>query len=66
MWSNHKQSSKVCFIVMFVCLQCDVYRNDFELERKQREEMACEREQLLADIRMLKNRNQALVDEAQS
>lgn len=36
------------------------------MERKQREEMAEEREQLISDIRMLKKRNQALVDEAQS
>lgn len=48
------------------CPQCDVYRKDFEIERKQREEMAQEREQMIADITMLKRRNQALVDEAQS
>lgn len=36
------------------------------MERKQREEMATEREQMIADITMLKRRNQALVDEAQS
>lgn len=47
-------------------MQCEVYRTDFELERKQREEMACEREHLLSDIQMLKERNKALVDEAQS
>lgn len=46
------------------CYQCEVYRNDFELERKQREEMASEREQMIADIKMLKKRNLALVDEA--
>lgn len=46
--------------------QCDVYRKDFEIERKQREEMADERDQMVADITMLKRRNQALVDEAQS
>lgn len=50
----------------FVFNQCDVFRNDFELERKQREEMACERDQMIADIKMLKKRNQALIDEAQS
>lgn len=43
-----------------------MYRNDFDLERKQREEMASEREQMIADIKMLKQRNQALIDEAQS
>lgn len=43
-----------------------MYRTDFEIERTQREEMAREREQLLADIHLLKKRNQALVDEAQS
>lgn len=47
-------------------LQCEIYRKDFEQERKQREGMACEREQLIADINMLKKRNQALIDEAQS
>lgn len=36
------------------------------MERKAREEMASERDQMIADIRMLKQRNQALVDEAQS
>lgn len=52
------------YCILFV--QCDVYHNDFELERKQREEMVWEREQMIADIKMLKKRNQALVDEAQS
>lgn len=51
---------------ILISYQCDVYRKDFEIERKQREEMAQEREQMIADITMLKRRNQALVDEAQS
>lgn len=59
-------SSLFFLFIHFTILQCDVYRKDFEIERKQREEMAQEREQMIADITMLKRRNQALVDEAQS
>ncbi|XP_055307839.1 NF-kappa-B essential modulator isoform X2 [Sitodiplosis mosellana] len=59
-------ASQYCENMNMIQTQCDVFRNDFELERKQREEMACERDQMIADIKMLKKRNQALVDEAQS
>lgn len=54
-------------LIALICWQqCHVYQSDFELERKARQEMAGERDQMFADIKMLKKRNQALVDEAQS
>lgn len=43
-----------------------MFRNDFELERKARVEMVNERDQMIADMKLLKKRNHALVDEAQS
>lgn len=54
------------FYFLCFCFKCEVFRNDFELERKAREEMAHERDQMIADMKLLKKRNHALVDEAQS
>lgn len=49
----------------FLSFQCEVFKNDFELERHARQEIAGEREKLCAEINLLKKRNQLLVEEAQ-
>lgn len=43
--------------------QLNIYKNDFELERTARQEIAGEKEQLLLDLKMLQKRNQALIED---
>lgn len=44
----------------------EIYRNDFEMERSSRQNLASEREDLLTDLKLLQRRNQQLIDEAQA
>lgn len=44
----------------------DIYKSDFEIERSSRQDLASEREELLADLKLLQRRNQQLIDEARS
>lgn len=45
-------------------LQCEVFKNDFEMERQARQEIAGEREKLCGEIILLKQRNHLLVEGA--
>lgn len=42
--------------------QSEVYKTDFELERNARQEIAGQKEQILADLQLLQRRNQILLD----
>lgn len=42
-------------------LQLEVFRDDFETERKSRQEMASEREEILSDLKLLQRRNEELM-----
>lgn len=46
-------------------LQLEIYRNDFESERKSRQDMASEREEILSDLKLLQRRNEELMMAAQ-
>ncbi|XP_026320683.1 NF-kappa-B essential modulator [Hyposmocoma kahamanoa] len=43
--------------------QLDLYRSDFEAEREAREKMACQKENVLTDLRNVQKRNQELVQQ---
>lgn len=46
--------------------QLDIYKVDFEAERSAREELASEKDRILADLRLLQKRNQQLIEEVQN
>lgn len=48
--------------IMFSNYQSEVYETDFKLERNARQEIAGEKEQILADLQLLQRRNQILLD----
>lgn len=45
--------------------QINIYSKDFEMERKSRQNLASEKDQLLADLRALQEKNQLLIAEEQ-
>lgn len=46
--------------------QVEIYNNDFNIERRDRQNIAAEKEQILNELKLLQRRNQQLIEEQQS